>query len=136
MTPEQVTLVQQTSDILLSVQPHVADDFYRRLFELAPETRRFFQQDLSSQKAKLTGMLASLIGVLGRPDVFSSIIVRLGEDHARLGILPRYYEPAGMALIGAMELSLGPRFTPDVREAWTALYLAIQDRMLDAGYRR
>ena len=133
MTPVQINLVQETSDILLSVQPHVADHFYQKLFELAPETRRFFATDLSLQKAKLTSMLASLIGMLGRPDIFSSIIVRVGQDHARLGIQARHYEPAGLALIAAMESSLGARFTPEVRDAWLALYLTIRDRMLMAG---
>ena len=135
MTPVQVTLVRDTSDILLSVEPRVATRFYEDLFDLAPETRRLFPEDLSSQKVKLTNMLASLIGVLGRPDIFSSIIVRVGEDHARLGILPSDYERAGLALMGALQTTLGPRFTPEVRDAWAALYLTIQNKMLEAGAR-
>lgn len=133
MTPKQVTLVQGTSDVLLTVEPHVANCFYDRLFELAPETKSLFAADLSHQKAKLTNMLASLIGALGRPELFASIITYTGRTHARLGILPKYYEPTGQALIAAMAASLGPRFTPEVREAWAALYLAIQIRMLEAG---
>ena len=129
----QVTLVQRTSDVLLSVNTVVADEFYRRLFDLAPETRRFFSADLSSQKAKLTSMLASLIGALGRPDVFESIVSRAGQDHARLGIQPKHYEPARLALIGALGSSLGARFTPEVQEAWATLYATIEDRMLAAG---
>ena len=133
MTPMQVALVQQTSDVLLSVSSDVADEFYRRLFDLAPETRRFFAADLSAQKSKLTSMLASLIGTLGRPDIFASILSKAGKDHAQFGVQPRHYEPARLALIGAMELSLGSRFTPEVREAWSTLHLTIEDRMLAAA---
>lgn len=133
MTPIQVTMIQQTSDVLLSVDSDVADDFYRRLFDLAPETRPLFSADLSSQKSKLTSMLASLIGTLGRPDIFSSILTKAGQDHARFGVQPRHYEPARLALIGAMESSLGSRFTPEVREAWSTLYQTIEERMLAAG---
>ena len=132
MTPEQIELVKGTSYVLLSVRPDVADAFYAHLFGMAPETRRFFQADMSAQKVKLTSMLASLIGMLGRPDIFDSIVRRTGRDHAALGILPQHYDLAGEALIAALSASLGSSFTPEVRAAWQALYGTIQREMLAA----
>lgn len=133
MTPKQIELVRGTSDVLLAVNSPVASLFYTRLFELAPETRSMFSPDLTSQKAKLTSMLAGLIGALQHPDVFSSIIARTGQDHARLGVKLQDYDAAKEALLGALGHSIGTRFTPEVRDAWQALYAEIERRMLQAA---
>ena len=71
--------------------------------------------------------------MLGRPEMFASIVRRAGQDHARLGILPQHYAPAGLAFLAAVEAALGPRFTPDVGEAWQALYGMIAACMIEAG---
>ena len=86
LLPSEISLVHQTSNILLAVGSPVADVFYARLFALEPEARRMFAADLAVQKSKLTSMLASLIGALRHAELFEGIIRRVGQDHAQLGI--------------------------------------------------
>jgi hemoglobin-like flavoprotein len=132
VTPEEIGLIRQTSDVLLAVGSPVADAFYERLFDLEPDTRPMFQSNLAAQKSKLTSMLAGLIGAIQHPDVFDSIVTRVGWDHAHLGVKHRHYVSAGVALSAALERCLGSRFTPEVRQAWASLYATLQARMMAA----
>jgi Globin len=42
MTPEQVDLVRKSFDALWPFRRKLAEQFYGRFFELAPDTRRLF----------------------------------------------------------------------------------------------
>ena len=59
MTPQQIDLVQSSFKKVVPIAGTAADLFYDRLFEIAPEVRSMFPQDLSEQKKKLMGMLGT-----------------------------------------------------------------------------
>ena len=50
MTPQQIELVQSSFKKVVPIAGTAADLFYNRLFEIAPEVRSMFPQDLSEQK--------------------------------------------------------------------------------------
>mmetsp|Transcript_28515 Transcript_28515/g.53542 ORF Transcript_28515/g.53542 Transcript_28515/m.53542 type:complete len:85 (+) Transcript_28515:556-810(+) len=50
MTPDQITLVQESFEKVLPVADHISDLFYDRLFATAPEIRPLFSDDLADQK--------------------------------------------------------------------------------------
>jgi hemoglobin-like flavoprotein len=54
---------------------------------------------MESQKMKFTSMLASVIGLIERQSMFTSIIEDLGRRHARYGIAETDYDAVGQALI-------------------------------------
>ena len=64
MTPQQIALVQCSFKSVAPIASKAADLFYNRLFEIAPEVRQLFPTDLSGQKVKLMGMLATAINNL------------------------------------------------------------------------
>jgi hemoglobin-like flavoprotein len=134
MTEDQIRLVQQTSGVLLG-SAAFADRFYDRLFELAPDTRPLFAGDMAGTKLKFMNMLATLIGALDRPDVFSSVPRHLGTRHHGYGVEPRHYAPVGEALIDTLRAELEQRFTADVSAAWTALYAEVSGAMQSAPRR-
>lgn len=61
MTPEQVTMVQDSFKKVVPIAGTAADLFYNRLFEIAPDVRPLFPHDLSEQKKKLIAMLATAV---------------------------------------------------------------------------
>jgi hypothetical protein len=70
MTPEQVTLVQQTFGQVASIADKAAEIFYDRLFEVAPAVRPLFQGDMAEQRRKLMAMLAAVVrGLSDLPSV-------------------------------------------------------------------
>jgi hemoglobin-like flavoprotein len=94
--------------------------------------RSLFSADLAVQKAKLTGMLATIVGAVDKPEMFGSIVENLGKRHALFGVTEEHYPAVGEALMWSLEKTLGPSLTPDAREAWRELYEVVQLSMRGA----
>jgi hypothetical protein len=62
MTPEQVELIRKSFDALWPMRRRLADAFYNRFFELAPDARPLFPDDLERQQRKLMDMIAPSSG--------------------------------------------------------------------------
>jgi hemoglobin-like flavoprotein len=82
---------------------------------------------------------AAIVGALDERELFQSIISHTGRQHARFGVNPSHFVAFGDALIWSLEHQFGPAFTPELREAWIALYNAVRSEMIraaqDAAYR-
>lgn len=129
MNPVQIGLLKTTTGVLLGIGPKAFEAFYKELFRLAPETRALFHTDMEAQRFKLLNMIAILINALERPDDFVATAGHLGSRHAQQGVMRAYYAPAKVALMACLTEALGPDFTPDVREAWSALYDSVERGM-------
>ncbi|MEO1281941.1 MAG: globin family protein [Pseudomonadota bacterium] len=117
MTPEQVSLVQSSFEKVVPIAPQAADIFYTKLFEIAPETRKLFPQDMSEQKSKLMTMLGTAVGNLHQIDTIVPAVQDLGRKHVGYGVTAEQYKPVGEALIHTLETGLGDDFTPEVKDA-------------------
>jgi hemoglobin-like flavoprotein len=51
------------------------------------------------------------------------------------GVLPAHYDTVGAALLWTLEKGLGPDFTPEVKDAWAAVYGILAGTMKDAAYK-
>jgi len=133
MTPEQVELVQASFKKVVPIAGAAADLFYGRLFEIAPEVRSMFPDDLSEQKKKLMAMLGTAVGNLHQLDTILPAVQALGKRHAGYGVTAAQYAPVGAALLWTLEQGLGPDFTPPVKDAWTVTYTALAGVMTKAA---
>jgi hemoglobin-like flavoprotein len=73
VTPEQTELVRQSFDAIWPVRRKLADQFYRRFFELAPDAQSLFRSDMERQYLKLMDMIAAIVGTLDKREMFQSI---------------------------------------------------------------
>src|SRR4051794_15543409 len=64
MTPEQIDLVRKSFDALWPFRRKLAEQFYGRFFELAPDTRRLFPTDMERQQLKLMDTIAAIVGTM------------------------------------------------------------------------
>lgn len=128
----QIDLVQDSFAAVVPVVDPVAADFYRRLFALAPETRRLFTTDMTEQGRKLFLMLASVVDALDRLDTIVPIARELAIRHIAYGAKERHYAAVGSCLIETLRMGLGPAFDRDTEAAWTAAYTLLADTMLQA----
>jgi len=122
MTPRQVTLVQGSWNDLLAVAETAAQLFYLRLFALDPSLRPMFKGEAREQGRKLIAMMSVAVNGLARIETLLPVIEALGRRHAGYGVEDEHYATVAEALLWALEQGLGGRFTPDVRDAWTAAY--------------
>jgi hemoglobin-like flavoprotein len=133
MTPEQIDLVRKSFDALWPFRRKLAEQFYGRFFELAPDTRRLFPNDLEKQQLKLMDTLAAIVGTLDQREIFQSIISHTGRKHAEFGVQRSHFVAFGDALIWGLQRQFGSEFTPEMQQAWIVLYDAIQAEMMRAA---
>ena len=72
MTPEQVKLVQSSFKKVEPIAEQAGDIFYSRLFEIAPEVRPMFPDEMSDQKSKLMSMLSTAVSKLHQVDLITT----------------------------------------------------------------
>lgn len=124
----------------------VADLFYRKLFELRPEYRSLFKQDMEPQKRKFVAMLAFIVKALDfadddwrqqvdeNSDLFL-VILALGRRHHELyKTSSDMYGPVGESLIWCLDYGLGKAFTPPLRHSWTKAYGGLASIMKMSKY--
>src|ERR1700760_4232091 len=90
MTPDQVTLVQESFAKVAPISETAAVLFYERLFEIAPQVKAMFPADMTEQRRKLMATLAAVVNGLGN---LNSIL-----PAARIGQAPRQLWRKGRAL--------------------------------------
>jgi hemoglobin-like flavoprotein len=134
MTPQQVQLVQGSFAKVAPIAPLAADLFYGRLFEVAPQVRSLFPDDLTEQKKKLMGMLAVVVGGLDKLDTILPAASALAKRHVAYGTAPEHYPVVGGALLWTLEKGLGESWTPEVADAWTEAYSTLSGFMISEAY--
>jgi len=133
MTPEQVTLVQQSFAKVVPIKEAAATLFYGRLFEIDPSARPLFRGDMKAQGDKLMAAIAAVVVALNDLGPMLDRIRALGRRHVGYGVRERHYESVGAALLWTLEKGLSDDFTPATRAAWTAAYGVLSGAMIEAA---
>ena len=133
MTPEQIKLVQDSFKSVIPIADTAADIFYGRLFEVAPQLRPMFPQDMSEQKKKLMQMIGVAVTNLHQVDTIVAPVQDLGRRHVGYGVKDEHYDVVGGALLWTLGRGLGDAFTPDVETAWAEAYGLLASVMKDAA---
>jgi hemoglobin-like flavoprotein len=135
LTDEEIERIRRSFDQVWSVSQQVTDQFYARLFEMAPELRPLFRTELSEQKKKFISTLAVIVGSLNQVEIVLPMVDSLGRNHAVYGVDPTAYPIVGEALFWGMARGLDDHWTPEVAAAWTKAYAALSSRMIEAAER-
>jgi nitric oxide dioxygenase len=134
MTPEQIALVQNSFAKVAPISETAANLFYRRLFEIAPEVKPLFHNDMKEQGRKLMATLAYVVNGLTRPEDIIPAAEKLAIRHVDFGVKPEHYTPVGAALLWTLGQGLGDAYTPEVADAWVAAYTTLSGVMIKAAY--
>jgi nitric oxide dioxygenase len=125
LNDRQISLIQSTFLQAIEDIDGVAEAFYNRLFEIAPETRALFHNDMQVQGRKLMQTLLMAVNALNHMEVLLPQVRLLGQQHGDYGVKPADYEPVGAALLWTLKQRLGTQFTPEIEEAWKMLYQVV-----------
>jgi hemoglobin-like flavoprotein len=134
MTPDQVTLVQQSFAKVAPISEAAAVIFYDRLFEVAPSVKPMFPADMKEQRKKLMATLAVVVGGLGNLDSVLPAASALAKRHVGYGAKAEHYPVVGGALLWTLEKGLGDGWTLEVAAAWTAAYGTLSGYMISEAY--
>ena len=132
LNDRQIDLVQDSFAAVVPITDSTAAEFYRRLFELAPDTKPLFRNDMTQQGRKLFLTLATVVDALDRLDTIVPVARELAIRHVMYGAKERHYAAVGSALIETLRAGLGPAFDRATEAAWLAAYTILSDTMLAA----
>jgi hemoglobin-like flavoprotein len=133
LTVAQKDLVQGTFASIATIADDAAVLFYQKLFELDPSLRPMFRGDMAEQRKKLMQMITAAVKGLDRLEQLVPVVQDLGRRHGAYGVQESHYETVGAALLWTLEAGLGKAFTPEVKDAWAAVYGLLATTMKNAA---
>jgi hemoglobin-like flavoprotein len=133
MTPTQIAQVRETFAAIRPIAATAAALFYNRLFELDPSLRPMFKRDMDEQGRMLMQVIGVAVASLDRIEKLVPTLHDMGSRHAAYGVQDYHYNIVAEALLWTLQTGLGPAFTPEVREAWTAVYGVLAATMQDGA---
>lgn len=134
MTPDQIKLVQDSFNQVRPNAEQVACLFYKKLFDIAPELRPLFPEDIKPQGRKLMSLLTVMVQNLDNPNSIIPSIKELGRRHVNYKVEPHHYDIFAQALLWALEQGTDTGFTPQVKQAWIDVYTVFTNIMKQAAY--
>jgi len=134
MTPDQVKMVQDSFAKVVPIADQAALMFYDRLFETAPETKALFHGEMAEQRRKLIAALAAVVGGLRDIETILPTASALAKRHVDYGVKAEHYDSVGAALLWTLERGLGPAWTGELAQAWSAAYRTLSGYMIGEAY--
>lgn len=136
MTPDDLALIAADGAVIHEAPERFAVEFYATLFEIAPETRSLFPDDMVQQRGKLVDELLFLIDAgTGRSADLGPFLDRardLGRRHAGYGVTDADYAPVGTALTTALR-SCVREWDGAHERAWSTLFRLTADVMREGA---
>jgi hemoglobin-like flavoprotein len=126
--------VQDSFELVKPRAEGVATLFYARLFEIDPSLEKLFPPEMSNQRVVLMKTLTVAVAGLKDLDSLVPVLQQLGRNHCNYNVTEEMYATVGEALLWTLNEGLGPEFTPEVKEAWTAVFGIMADTMIKAAY--
>ena len=136
MTPDQVKLVQDSFAKVAPISEQEAVLFYDRLFEVAPQVKAMFPDDMTEQRRKLMMVLAAVVNGLGDLGSILPTASALAKRHVGYGAKAEHYPVVGAALLWTLEQGLGDGWTPELADAWAKAYGTLSSYMISEAYAR
>jgi hemoglobin-like flavoprotein len=134
-------VIRDTWRLVEPIADTAAELFYRRLFEIKPEYRALFPDDMTAQRRKLVSMLRFIVKSLDWPDSawrenvdedsdLFLVVLALGRRHTDLYKVPdEAYASVGEALLWTLDYALGRKFDEQARSVWTLVYQLLSSTM-------
>ena len=133
MNPRQIGLIKESWDKVYPTGDKAADLFYDKLFELDPELKKLFPEDMTEQGRKLMTMINVAVNSLDNLATVVPAVQESGRRHMNYGVKDEDYDTVGEALIWTLGAGLGDDFTDDVKQAWVEVYTLLATTMKDAA---
>lgn len=129
-----LSVLQVSLEIMRDNLEFFADSFYHNLFSAYPNLKQLFSKtNLDEQKRMLMGIILLVIENWQRPQVWKTILKKLGARHLKYGAIPEYYPLFGEVFLLTLEEYLGSDWTAEVQEAWSDAFEGISEIMLEGA---
>ncbi|MGC5026198.1 globin domain-containing protein [Tsukamurella sp. DT100] len=135
LTEAQIAVVRDSLPAVGAAIDEITPIFYRRLFEAHPDLERDLfnrgNQAVGAQQRSLAASIAMYATAVIDDELSArSMLERVANKHASLGVAPAQYPVVHEHLFAAIAQVLGDAVTPAVAEAWSALYWQLADELI------
>ncbi|PRY66268.1 nitric oxide dioxygenase [Vreelandella songnenensis] len=134
LTQAQEQTIAATAPVVAEHLNTITARFYPLMFERYPQVMPLFnqthQQD-GGQPRALAGSILAYVGVRQNPETARQIMETVVNKHVSLDIQPEHYPIVGECLMAAIGEVLGDAVTPEIADAWGALYQELADLLID-----
>lgn len=130
MQLEDVNLIRESAEILADLNVAATNAFYARLFQMQPDLRPMFPEDMFHQSDKLWETIVWVVESLEDFDAMSARLARLGARHSRIGVTREHYPVVVDALLQTLAEQVGEAWTKSHERAWRAGLGAVAEGML------
>lgn len=134
LSRDDIDLIRESYMQLSADLQRAGDVFYDKLFEIAPETRQLFLQDMTAQAAKLMSTLGLVVSQLQNAEELEPVVRDLALRHLAYGVEAHHYDLVRDALVGMLKTLLSSQMDERVFEAWGRAYDRLASVMLKAAY--
>jgi hemoglobin-like flavoprotein len=121
-TLDEIAVVQFSLDKIVPHADLIAERFYAKVFDAAPEVRLLFPDDMRVQRNKFVEMLAFVVSNLGKPEELDHRLKSLGERHRSYGVQRIHFVVVRAALVETLAESTEIKFTNGELAAWDNLF--------------
>lgn len=132
MTPEQISLVQDSYSKIEPMADTAAELFYGKLFNIAPEVKPMFNSSITMQGKKLMTMIGIAVNGLTELEKIIPAVQQLGKRHVAYGVKDEHFPIVGEALLWTLEQGLGDEWNDELKEAWATTYALLASTMIAA----
>jgi hemoglobin-like flavoprotein len=131
--PTTVEIVRSSCARLPKDKVELTREFYRQLFEMAPDARALFPEDMTQQNERLLNAILAGVQAMDRPELVEGHLRRWGVVHRRVhGVTDDLYVYVGHSLIRAMHKLFGHLET-SIASAWISVYEWMAAVMIDGA---
>ncbi|MCX8473272.1 MAG: globin domain-containing protein [Sediminibacterium sp.] len=130
MKDQQIQLVKKSWAKVSHDPQFLGALFYNHLFQVAPELRPYFVNNIEEQQVKLVKMIDYLVSHIDNLTIIEEQVKPLAKRHISYGTEPHHYQIIGKNLIWVLAQELGDEWNDKLEEAWKELYQTIANFMI------
>ena len=113
-----INSLETSFDAIADRGDEVVEDFYNRIFIVAPGLRGLFPDDMTHHRKAVLATLVLVRNSLRNLERIVPTLRALGARHVGYGAEPEHYPVFGQALIEAMAHVAGDAWRPEYSVAW------------------
>nr|WP_298413676.1 NO-inducible flavohemoprotein [uncultured Halomonas sp.] len=134
LTQDQEQVIDATAPLVAEHLETIAQRMYVLMFDRYPEVKPLFNQAHQAdggQPQVLAGAVLAYVQLRKEPEKVKETMATVVEKHVSLDIRPDQYPIVGECLMAAVAEVLGDAVTPEVADAWTALYNELAELLIE-----
>ncbi|MGE4325216.1 MAG: globin domain-containing protein [Pseudodonghicola sp.] len=131
MALEMNERVRRTLPQVFERKALIADQFFEKVFQRAPEMRRFFPRNYGRRKELFVRFLTQVALVAENSSSLETVAQQLAGEHRALGLRPEHYQLGNQALAEAFETTLADRLGAEDLQLWLTALTRFNQRLAE-----